>query len=91
MEIGYWVHVDHLRRGVATAAARALLEAAIELPDIDRVEIRCGAANGASAAIPRKLGFRLDRVDEKARSAPGESGRLMVWVFERPACRRPGR
>ena len=83
LEIGYWVHVDHVGRGVATAAARALTELALALPDIDRVEIRCDEANRASAAIPRKLGYRLDRVDDKEVGAPGESGRNMVWVFDR--------
>src|SRR5689334_16876694 len=28
LEIGYWVHVDHIGKGVATAVARALTEAA---------------------------------------------------------------
>ena len=80
LDIGYWVHVDHLRRGIATASAAALSRAALALPGVERVEIHCDAANLASAAVPRKLGFRLARVEERPRAAPGESGRRMVWV-----------
>src|SRR5262245_9626739 len=39
VEIGYWIHVDHLRRGYATEVSRALTAAAFGMADIDRVEI----------------------------------------------------
>lgn len=39
VEIGYWVHVDHVRRGVATEAAAALTRVAFELADVTAVEI----------------------------------------------------
>ncbi|MFF2748848.1 GNAT family N-acetyltransferase [Kitasatospora sp. NPDC058048] len=83
LEIGYWVATGHVGRGIATTAAGALTEAALALPGITRVEIRCDRANGASAAVPRKLGYRLDRVAETAVRAPGETGRQLVWVMER--------
>jgi hypothetical protein len=41
----------------------------------------CDQANAASAAIARKLGYRLDRVERCQPGAPGESGRLMVWAM----------
>jgi RimJ/RimL family protein N-acetyltransferase len=85
IEIGYWVHVDHVRRGHATAAARALTEAAWAMPDVDRVEIHCDEANAASAAVPARLGYRLDRIEDDEVSAPGEAGRSMIWVMHRPA------
>src|SRR5262249_60537312 len=68
------------RRGFATAAAEALTSAALGLPGVRRVEIHCDEANVASAAIPRKLGYRLDRVVAHEPEAPGESGRRMIWV-----------
>ncbi|MET8627406.1 GNAT family N-acetyltransferase [Kitasatospora sp. NPDC004669] len=83
LEIGYWVAARHVGRGIATSAAGALTEAALALPGITRVEIRCDQANGASAAVPRKLGYRLDRVAEAAVRAPGETGRQLVWIMER--------
>jgi RimJ/RimL family protein N-acetyltransferase len=84
LEIGYWVHVDFTGRGYATACARAVTQAGLALPDVARVEIHTDEANAISAAIPRRLGYRLDRVDERPPDAPAESGRLQIWVMERP-------
>lgn len=83
LEIGYWVHAAHTRRGIATAAAGALARTALALPDVTRVEIRCDAANAASAGVARRLGFRLDRVDGNDMRAPAETGRAMIWVLDR--------
>ncbi|MQS11625.1 GNAT family N-acetyltransferase [Streptomyces kaniharaensis] len=91
LEIGYWVGTRHVGRGIATAAAGALTSAALALPGIARTEIRCDQANGASAAVPRKLGYRLDRVAEAAVRAPAETGRQQIWVTERPSWGRPAR
>ncbi|MFF1793924.1 GNAT family N-acetyltransferase [Kitasatospora sp. NPDC058263] len=83
LEIGYWVGSKHGGRGIATAAAGALSAAALALPGVRRVEIHCDQANTASAAVPRKLGFRLARIADAAVRAPGETGRQLVWVKER--------
>jgi RimJ/RimL family protein N-acetyltransferase len=56
---------------------------ALSLPGVTRVEIRCDVANLASASVPRRLGYRLDRVVDDRVTAPGETGRLMVWVVDR--------
>jgi RimJ/RimL family protein N-acetyltransferase len=84
VEIGYWIASAKTRRGYATAAARALTPVALELSPAGRVEIHCDVANTASAAIPRKLGYRLDRVEAHEREAPGERGRRMIWVWDPP-------
>ena len=83
IELGYWVHADHVGRGIATTAAAALTEAALALPDVDRVEIHCDEANVRSAAVPRRLGYRLDRIEDADVTAPAETGRSMIWVTER--------
>jgi len=82
IEIGYWIAERHTRRGFGTAAAEALTLVALGLPGVRRVEIHCDEANTASAAIPRKLGYRLDRVTAHEPEAPGESGRRMIWVWD---------
>jgi RimJ/RimL family protein N-acetyltransferase len=82
IEIGYWLHVDALGRGYATAAVRALTTVALNLDDVDRVEIHTDKANVTSAAIPRRLGYRLDRIDLRDPQAPAESGRLQIWVMK---------
>jgi RimJ/RimL family protein N-acetyltransferase len=90
IEIGYWIAAGQVRRGLGTAAARAATGAALALPGITRVEIHCDIANTASAAIPRKLGYRLEAVCPHEPEAPGESGERMIWVRDRPAPPVPG-
>jgi RimJ/RimL family protein N-acetyltransferase len=82
LEIGYWVSADRVRRGYATASARALTTAAFELPGVEWVEIHCDEANLASAGVPRRLGYVLERVEEVAAQAPSETGRHQVWVVD---------
>jgi RimJ/RimL family protein N-acetyltransferase len=83
IEIGYWIAGSHARRGFGRSAAAAITAVALALPGVSRAEIHCDEANTASAAIPRRLGYRLDRIEERKPEAPGESGRLMIWVRER--------
>ncbi len=86
IEIGYWVRTDRTGRGYATAAARALAEAAFtSLPDVHRVEIRMDRANAASAAVPGKLGFRLLGPEDREHLVPGHTGEGLIWVADRPA------
>ena len=86
IEIGYWVRTDRTGRGHATAAAKALAESAFTcLADVHRVEIRMDRANGASAAIPRKLGYRLLGPEAREHLAPGQTGEGLIWVIDRPS------
>ncbi len=85
VEMGYWIAASQANQGYGTSAGRALTAVALALPGVDRVEIHCDAANVASAAIARKLGYRLDRIEERHPEAPGESGRLMIWIRRRLA------
>ena len=80
-EIGYWIAASQSGRGFGTRAAQAMTAVALALPEVIRVEIHCDEANKASAAIPRKLGYRLDRIENRMPEAPGETGRLMIWVL----------
>jgi RimJ/RimL family protein N-acetyltransferase len=59
-EIGYWVHVDHVGRGIATEVAAALTQVGLGPLPYLKLEIRVVPENRASAAIPRRLGYRLD-------------------------------
>ena len=79
-EIGYWLRSTSTGRGIVTAAAAALADAALAIDGVERVEIRCDEANTRSAAVPRRLGFRLDRIEADHISAPGDLGRSMIWV-----------
>jgi RimJ/RimL family protein N-acetyltransferase len=81
MEIGYWLRAGATGRGLITAAARALTDAALAVDGITRVEIHCDVANVRSAAVPRRLGYRLDRIERDEITAPSEVGRSMIWVW----------
>ena len=85
LEIGYWLHADAGNRGYATSAARALTNAGLGLAGIDRMIIVCDEANVRSAAIPKRLGYTLARVETRPPEAPGESGRTQIWITEEPA------
>jgi ribosomal-protein-serine acetyltransferase len=84
LEIGYWVHQAHVRRGLATAAAAALTDEAFRLPGIDRVEIVHDELNVASAGVPRKLGFA--EAGRRALNPPPVAGTGVgvVWRLTRP-------
>ena len=80
LEIGYWLRTDATGHGVMTRAVDRLTEIGLDLPGISRIEIHCDEANLHSAAVPGRLGYRLDRVEDDPPQAPGDSGRLMFWI-----------
>ncbi|MGH9275191.1 MAG: GNAT family N-acetyltransferase [Acidimicrobiales bacterium] len=82
LEIGYWVHVDLIGRGVATAVARALTDAAFGIEGIERVRIQCEDVNVRSARVPEKLGYTFEgvRVPE---DGPCQGRPTQVWWMQR--------
>jgi RimJ/RimL family protein N-acetyltransferase len=82
LEIGYWLRQDVTGRGYATESARAMLGLAVAMPGIDSVEIHCDPRNNASAAVPRRLGFRLLRpgVEQGLTLPQNEAG--MLWSYD---------
>jgi RimJ/RimL family protein N-acetyltransferase len=84
LEIGYWVHVDHVGRGLATEATHALTFAGLALPEVDRIEIHCDPANVPSAAVPRRLGYRLTHPPDRDLSSPDSHspGDLLIFALE---------
>lgn len=81
VEIGYWLDAAATGQGLATEAARALLDVAAMLPGVTRGEIRCDAANAPSAAVPRRLGFTLADTILDQSVVPGEPPvSLQIWT-----------
>ena len=78
IEIGYWVHAAHLRRGIAKAAAVALRDQAFAM-GLDRVEIHCDEQNTASAAVARSAGFDLIGTETRSPQVPSESDVALIW------------
>lgn len=81
LEIGYWLHPAWTGRGLATQAAAALVGQGFTLPGIDRLEIQHDAANAASGAVARRLGFtEVARVPvPQGPATPGEEGVDVIW------------
>jgi RimJ/RimL family protein N-acetyltransferase len=91
LEIGYWVTAERTGKGLATAAARLLLDAALVMPDVNSVEIHHDRANIASGRVAERAGFT--RVDTYAREpqAPADTGVAVRWEMvrgEAPSARR---
>ncbi len=63
LDIGYWVHVDHIGRGLATSCARALTDAAFAIEGVERIRIQCEDSNTRSARVPEKLGYVFQGLD----------------------------
>jgi RimJ/RimL family protein N-acetyltransferase len=81
-EIGYWLRADRTGQGLASEAARALLDVAAGLPPLTLVEIRCDARNAASSAVPRRLGFMLSGTSTDESVVPGEPPVTMqIWTY----------
>jgi RimJ/RimL family protein N-acetyltransferase len=78
IEIGYWVRIDETGHGYATEAARAAIQLASKLPHVSSLTIRCDERNAPSAAIPRRLGFRL------ASTVVEPQSRLQIWEVRAP-------
>jgi RimJ/RimL family protein N-acetyltransferase len=83
LEIGYWIHAAHVRRGYAARATAMLTAVAFSFPEIDLVEIHCDRANHASQGVPRRLGFTLVGQQMKPAEAPSETGLQDVWRLAR--------
>ncbi|HEU4698923.1 MAG TPA: GNAT family N-acetyltransferase [Gemmatimonadales bacterium] len=82
LEIGYWLHTARHGKGYATELSAALTRVAFAVHGAERVEIRCEPANAASAAVPRRLGFRHEATLARRHVAPdGKLHDLMVWTL----------
>ncbi|TWT13329.1 GNAT family N-acetyltransferase [Planomicrobium sp. CPCC 101079] len=56
-KIGYWLGQDFQGKGIMTRVAKALTDYAINILEMNKVEIRVAAENKKSRAIPERLGF----------------------------------
>ena len=91
LEIGYWVHAEHVGRGIATLGARAMVEVGFDLPEVAAIEIVHDPSNTASRRIPEKLAFafvgEFVRADDPHYAqmplAPAEQGIGCRWRMNR--------
>lgn len=79
VELGYWLGVEHRGRGLATEAARAVLDAAFGWTGTKAVTARCRVTNPASRGVLERCGFQWEGTG-LVRS-PGAPGSVAVDVF----------
>ena len=83
LDLGYWVHVEHIGQGYAQELARGLTEAAFGVKGIDRVEIHHDKANERSRAVPMALGFVRGPEQPDGVGSPGDVGIDCTWSISR--------
>jgi RimJ/RimL family protein N-acetyltransferase len=72
-EVGYWIRADETRKGLTTEAVCALVRVAFEVLGLERLDVRCGVDNIASAGVARKVGFVLEGTLRHRRNRPEDS------------------
>ena len=70
-DIGYWIAGETEGRGFMTRAVRAVIDYLFFERGLHRVEIRCAVGNERSAAIPERLGFKLEGVERETQQLHG--------------------
>jgi ribosomal-protein-serine acetyltransferase len=79
--IGYWLDASRQAKGTMTRCCIAMLDHLFEELRLHRVEIRCGATNYRSCAIPKRLGFRQEGLAREAEWVSGRWVDLSVWAM----------
>lgn len=79
VEIGYWLAQEFEGQGLMAACARVLVDHALEVWKLHRLEIRCVAGNTRSAAVASRLGFQWEGTLRQAFLLRGEYHDLHVF------------
>jgi ribosomal-protein-serine acetyltransferase len=83
VRIGYWLDAAYERRGIMTAAVRAMVTKSFTELDLNRVEIRCAPENAASRAIPTRLGFTEEGTHRQVLALHGGFQDLVMYAMLR--------
>jgi ribosomal-protein-alanine N-acetyltransferase len=65
-ELGYWIGVPFWNRGYCTEAARALVDYAFDVLNLEHIEARHLDINPASGSVMKKLGLTLKGVSHSS-------------------------
>jgi ribosomal-protein-serine acetyltransferase len=89
-EVGVWLAPEMTGRGLVTRAATAMIDWAVRVRGMHRVEWRCVAANESSRRVAQRLGMRLDGTLRESFPLRGTHHDVEVWsvlASEWPATR----
>jgi len=79
IEIGYWLAEKSVGFGYMSETVEVLAAVALELDDVDHVEIHHDVTNDRSRTIPEKLGFELLEERPREIQAANETGIECIW------------
>jgi ribosomal-protein-serine acetyltransferase len=71
-EIGYWIVESAQGYGIITKSCKALVDFCFTDLRLNRIEIKCGIANGKSNAISKRLNFTHEGVMRQAELLNGD-------------------
>lgn len=84
LEIGYIIDFDVSGRGYATECTYALTKLSFDELNTLKVYIICDSGNQASARVPEKLDYMLEKADRSRESSEDESPATeMRWVLHK--------
>lgn len=78
-EIGVWLSAAATGRGLVTRAVAAMVDWAVDVRGIRRIEWHCVPDNLPSKAVAERLGFRLDGILREAFAYDGRVQDVEVW------------
>ncbi|MES9543380.1 MULTISPECIES: GNAT family protein [unclassified Actinomadura] len=79
-EVGVWLAVEARGRGLITEAVRVMIDWAVGVRGMHRVEWLCDPRNAASAAVAERLGMTCEGVLRQAFVLDGERRDVQVWA-----------
>ena len=79
-EVGYWTRAEARGRGATTRALVLASRWALDLPEVERLQLRAAPENVASQRVAEKAGFVREGVLRSAHFSPRQNRRL-DWVM----------
>jgi RimJ/RimL family protein N-acetyltransferase len=78
-ELGVWLAPEYVGRGLITRASTLMIDWALRVRGMHRVEWRCAPGNTRSSAVARRLGMTREGVLRQAFPLRGERHDVEVW------------
>jgi RimJ/RimL family protein N-acetyltransferase len=82
--LGYWVRTSATRKGIATMAAREVIDWAFANTTLNRIEMVAACGNIASQRVAEKLGEDRDAILRKRTMANGQPVDAILYSVIRP-------
>lgn len=87
--IGYWLGERFQGRGLITSAVRTVVDHAVSVWELNRIEIRAAVGNARSRAIPERLGFQEEGTLREAEIVGGTALDIVVYSMLASEWRAP--